>query len=236
MRHPAIEAEVVLESEHAYHMGGFCLPHGPPNASVARLRVDVDWQGKSMLPTGPGSGATLLVFTGEENWGKARAGWSSSSCSEKLQAAFAQVNLGRFQNRTGAPRYSVHANVKSTATLDWHFALAACGTVEQAPLRVSVHAVDGALSVFQANTQFDDSSCPRLPVSWWREATSRPSFWVMMLAMVLGTCSCVLLAFFLLRCHIRKGSKPSNPGAHLVIGRPCQQMREVEAPPGKETE
>ena len=55
---------------------------------------------------------------------------------------------------------------------DWHFAVLACGNAESAALNVQVEAAVGALSVFEAGTFFDTSSCPVENSDWLQRAGS----------------------------------------------------------------
>ena len=110
-----------------------------------------------------------------------------------------------------------------TNTRDWHFVLLICGAIEEAPLKLSIQGTKGTLSIFEANTQFDSSSCPVMPVNWWQQAKSEFAFWALLLGVFALSCASVcLLRCSWLRFHrTRELRDDSVSGSNVVVGKPC---------------
>lgn len=136
-------------------------------------------------------------------------------CSEKLRTASSTVHLGSL---TSKPLYKFAVNIRqATATRDWHFALVSCGEHEEARLRFKLEA-DGALSIFGSQENFNESSCPVMPVDWWALAAAHFSFWLLLCLLCCSGCACVFLLEY---CCRRRRNKTKQAASELVIGRPC---------------
>lgn len=211
---PQLEAVVGLESDHYWHLGGFCFGHDKDDREVGRLQGRLDWSGKVPLHK---ANVYLAGFDGrEDRWGRAARSWNSSSCQQKLEeaSAYTQLHSGGFTIRI----------LQGSGTRDWHFVLLSCGEVEAATLKLVLEAERGALSIFEANTQFHSSSCPPLPSrGWWLESRSELGFWTfVLLAIFLGSCITLLLS-----CCISRRRKDDSKGtgaiSEVVVGRPCEE-------------
>ena len=210
---PSLKAQVTLEGDRAWHLGGFCF--GQADDEVARLRVS--FNAPAVLPLRP-SGAYLVWFDGREDyWGAARKAWHNSSCAEKLARSTGYFHLGRTM------QFEVSISQRS-ATRDWHFSLVTCGPLPDGALDLEVSALHGAQSIFRAGQHFDDTSCPVMPHSWWQQASSEPGMWLLIgLALSTGVASALLL----LHCWRRKErnqalKRTSNINQDVVIGKPCE--------------
>lgn len=208
---PQLEAEVALEADHYWHLGGFCFGHDPSDREVGRLQGRVDWFGKVPLQK---ANVYLAGFDGrEDRWGRAATSWNSSSCQQKLEeaSAYMQLHSGDFTVRI----------LQGSGTRDWHFVLLSCGEVEAATLKLVLEAERGALSIFEANSHFHSSSCPQTASSWWLESRSQLGFWTLvLLAIFFGAC-----ITFLLTCCISRRQRELFKGGtiEVVVGRPCEE-------------
>lgn len=223
---PQLQAEVSLEADRYWHLGGFCFGHDPRDREVGLLQGRVQWTGEVPLRK---ANVYLAGFDGrEDRWGRAAKSWKSSSCQQKLEEAssYTQLQPGDFTVRI----------LQGTGTRDWHFVLLSCGEVGAgASLKLTLEAERGALSIFEANSQFHSSSCPAVATrGWWLESRSHLGFWTLVLfAVGLGSCLTALLTCCVSRCR-RSGAQcdhKSSAGAgasEVVVGRPC----EVSHPPG----
>lgn len=234
---PALHAEPVLESKSWWHIGGFCFGQ-VDGAPVAKLAVSMTWEGQG--PLDESAQVYLVAFDGrEDRWGAAKPDWETSTCEQKLAVATDPILLSKY-GPGGAiqPKssYVFSVNIRQrTATRDWHYALIACGNVESAPLKLTVGTEYGALSIFAANENFDVSSCPVMPVSWWLHAREDPLFWFLLFAAAI-TSACFSMALMVCcRLRARKDTRllADSRTAELndvVIGKPC------ETPEGEITE
>ena len=234
---PALHAEPVLESKSWWHIGGFCFGQ-VDGAPVAKLAVSMTWEGQG--PLDESAQVYLVAFDGrEDRWGAAKPDWETSTCEQKLAVATDAILLSNYApGGTIQPKssFAFSVNIRQrTATRDWHYALIACGNVESAPLKLTVGTEYGALSIFAANENFDVSSCPVMPVSWWLHAREDPLFWFLLFAAAI-TSACFSMALMVCcRLRTRKDTKllADSRTAELndvVIGKPC------ETPEGEITE
>ena len=227
---PALEAEAVLENEKWWHLGGFCfgMDQGAP---VARLVVRMLWRGER--PLDEAAKVYLVAFDGrQQHWGAAQQEWDTAGCERKLQVATDWAELHEMTFTKSLPSniekaFAINIHQK-TATRDWHYALMACGNVESAPLKLTMEAVSGALSVFAAGDNFDQSSCPVMPISWWAEGQGEASFWLLLVATAIIS-ACFGCGFLMLSKWLRhakhasvKSSSDVNENDEVVIGKPCQ--------------
>ena len=147
-------------------------------------------------------------------------------CTDKLSASTDHVHLA---GRSTQMAISIS---QRTATRDWHFALITCGEVAQTTLKLKLQADRGARSIFQANSQFDESSCPVMPADWWRVAAVQAGFWVMLsLVMYFGCIGGLQIP--LCRRHCRKAKKLSKPASNVVVGKPCALPENAEIVEGQ---
>ncbi|CAJ1401341.1 unnamed protein product [Effrenium voratum] len=214
---PGLKAEVDLQANSSWHLGGFCFGDGQDGNEAGRLAVHVRWQGRQALgEMGP---VYLAGFEGHKAWQAAQERWASSSCQEKMALASDTRRLGEYSRQISYfwfPVRIVHGEQR-----DWHFALLACGDVEKAHLELTVEATRGALSVFEANTNFDSSSCPVAP-SWLQQASSETVFWGMMAGVLLcGSCCVVLVVLGGAWSNRQKPLMKWQQDSELVIGKPC---------------
>ncbi|CAJ1400104.1 unnamed protein product [Effrenium voratum] len=214
---PALEASFTLQSDRtparSWHLGGFCVGRAAEGEVASSIEALVEWRGaRSLASMGP---VYFVAFDGrEDKWHLARQNWDQSSCEEKLQYATTHAKLGQTQDASHGYKVRIF---QTTEIRDWHFALLSCGEVEEATIELTLEAVHGTLSVFQADTNFDISSCPSMQRSWWQEAVQDVGFWgVLVLAALTGSCSSLLLA----SCK-KKQLKKMPSDSELVIGRPC---------------
>ncbi|CAJ1382194.1 unnamed protein product [Effrenium voratum] len=224
---PGLKAELQLQANSSWHLGGFCFGYGHDGSEVGQLDVHVRWQGRKALGESP---VYLAGFQGKD-WETAEERWASLSCQEKMALASDTRHLGKSSTQISYfwfPVRIVHGQKR-----DWHFALLSCGDVEQANLELTVEATEGALSVFQASTSFDESSCPVAP-SWLEKASSETVFWGLMVGVALCGSCCVLLV--LLGGAWRSRQKPSmkwQQDSELVIGKPCSDAPHADVVEGK---
>ncbi len=109
-----------------------------------------------------------------------------------------------------------------TDTRDWHFVLLICGAIEEAPLKLSIQGTKGTLSIFEANTQFDSSSCPVMPVNWWQQAKSEFAFWALLLGVfAMSGASVCLLRCSWLHFHRTRELRDDSVSGGNVVGKPC---------------
>ncbi|CAJ1365777.1 unnamed protein product [Effrenium voratum] len=210
---PALEASFTLQSDRSWHLGGFCVGRAAEGEVASSIEALVEWRGARPLASmGP---VYFVAFDGrEDKWHLARQNWDQSSCEEKLQYATTHAKLGQDQDANHGYKVRIFQTMEIR---DWHFALLSCGEVEEATIELTLEAVHGTLSVFQADTNFDISSCPSMQRSWWQEAVQDVGFWgVLVLAALTGSCSSLLLA----SCK-KKQLKKMPSDSELVIGRPC---------------
>lgn len=225
LSYPSLEAQVNLKTDGFWHLGGFCF--GKDDDHVGVLNVQVDWRGHTPLDDAQ---VYLVGFDGrKDHWGLISQNWNTSSCDEKLHMADASdssTQLGVL-----GPKYTLKIRVRQrTGVRDWHFALLSCGAVEAAPLKLKVEAEAGALSYFEANTQFDSSSCPVLNTGWWEYASSALGFWLMLIFIVICTsCLAISIGRSLRLCH-KRARKTS--GSDVVIGRPCEMPHDEKVATG----
>ena len=222
--HPSLEAQVTLKPGGFWHLGGFCF--GQDDGHVAVLELEVYWSGSKPLSDG---NVHLVAFDGREShWGVVSKDWDTSSCDEKLRMApDSSTQLGKIgRNYTAGIKVFQRTGVR-----DWHFALLSCGSVEPAELKLKLEALEGALSYFRANTQFDDSSCPVVPGSWWEHASSAAGFWVMLFFVVL--CSAGLAISIGCTVRLKQQAQKTAAGNEIVIGRPCAVRPDQEIAAGQ---
>lgn len=228
--YPALHAEPVLQSNSWWHLGGFCFGQ-VDGAPAAKLSISILWEGQG--PLHASAQVYLAVFDGrEDRWGVANRDWDTSSCEQKLAISTDHTLLSDYGPDGIQPEvetaFAIHIRQK-TATRDWHYALLACGNVEAAPLKLSVAAEHGALSIFAAKENFDSSSCPVMPVSWWRHAAEDPLFWVLLFAAAIVSASSSIAVMACCRLKWRNDTKllsDSRSAAGLndvVIGKPCER-------------
>ncbi|CAE7450019.1 atpE [Symbiodinium natans] len=225
-----IEAKVTLQ------INGFCFGQaGPEETKAAELKAHVDWQGgKDLGNTGP---VMLVAFDASEHrWGAVKDSWGQLSCEEKLSAANMKRQLGETHNLDDF-FFSISVYQK-TAIRDWHFALLTCGETEQAPLSLSLEALSGALSMFNANTHFDSSSCPVVDVPWVAAAHDEVGFWLLLIATLalgcFGALGVVACRRYRNKVQLRQFEQTATAGgAEPVIGRPCSQVGEVKVVDGQ---
>ncbi|CAJ1382193.1 unnamed protein product [Effrenium voratum] len=199
----------------------------------------------AMMAVRWGSWTCTFVGKAARLWGRARCIWPAS-----------RARIGRPPRRDGHPSHAKRrwrllltpdilvpctqisyfwfpVRIVHGQKRDWHFALLSCGDVEQANLELTVEATEGALSVFQASTSFDESSCPVAP-SWLEKASSETVFWGLMVGVALCGSCCVLLV--LLGGAWRSRQKPSmkwQQDSELVIGKPCSDAPHADVVEGK---
>lgn len=228
--YPALHAEPVLQSNSWWHLGGFCFGQ-VDGAPAAKLGISILWEGQG--PLHASAQVYLAAFDGrEDRWGVANRDWDTSSCEQKLAISTDYTLLSDYGPDGLQPEvetaFAIHIHQK-TATRDWHYALLACGNVEAAPLKLSVAAEHGALSIFAAKENFDSSSCPVMPVSWWRHAQEDPLFWVLLFAAAIVSASSSIAVMVCCRLKWRNDTKllsVSRSAADLndvVIGKPCER-------------
>ena len=234
---PALHAEPVLQSNSWWHLGGFCFGQ-EDGAPVARLIVRMLWQGQA--PLDQSAQVYLASFDGrEDKWGVAKRDWDTSSCEQKVAASTDQTLLTKHGGGGIQPQvrtaFAINIHQK-TATRDWHYALLVCGNVEAAPLQLRVEAEHGALSIFEARQNFDSSSCPVMPVSWWQHAAEDPLFWVLLFAAAIVSSAgsiTIMICYQLKRrkdTRLLSDSRSAAENNDVVIGKPC------ETPEGEITE
>ena len=236
--YPTLSGEAVLTkgSPNWWHMGGFCFGVDQSGAPVARLKVHMLWTGDKPLDE-----STKVYFTSfdgrDDKWGAARPTWEESSCQEKLAVATDYFLISVKPNSwTGM---AIHV-LQATAHRDWHYALLACSPQESGTFQVRMQAVQGALSIFPANENFDSSSCPVFPQRWWEHAAGNSDFWFLLLATAL---SGILLSLSILclrrfplgraqvmesekNSKVQTESSPVSP-ADVVIGKPCETKTDM---------
>ncbi|CAK9106494.1 Uncharacterized protein SCF082_LOCUS49601 [Durusdinium trenchii] len=227
---PSLEAEMVLKKDQWWHLGGFCFGRDD-GAPVAKLVVRVQWQGER--PLDASTKVYLLAFDGRKDyWGVAQQEWETAGCERKLQVATDSAELHEpFFQKVLPPNveqgFAINIRQK-TAMRDWHYAVMACGSVEAAPLKLTVEAVSGALSVFAANDNFDESSCPVMPISWWQEAQVEAGFWLLLCAVAI--CSAcfgfifLMVSQWLFSRNKRAYKESTDANQEVVIGKPCQAL------------
>ena len=171
----------------------------------------------------------------EHRWGSVKDAWGQMSCEEKLSAASMARELGR----DGLKYFNFRINIQqNTASRDWHFALLTCGNTEAAKLSLTLEATKGTLSMFEANTHFDFSSCPQVDVPWLEAAHDEVGFWLLLVGTLVAGCS---LAFGVVACrHLRKKADfkqfqhtAAASGTEPVIGRPCNEIGEAKVVEGQ---
>ena len=232
---PKLKAEVQLDSDSFWHLGGFCFGHSREDPEVALLKGRVEWDGQVPLHKAQ---VYVAGYDGRADvWGEARRRWNSSSCEEKLQVASSYLQLTSHYDRGHRGTFGIRI-LQGTATRDWHFVLLSCGNVEQATLKLKLEAEEGALSIFEANSQFYSSSCPTFWAknsSWWQEASSQLGFWTFVILSVFLTSGCTLLVSCFVRrlrglSGVRKDVEntevDANAAGEVVVGRPCEMASE----------
>jgi len=229
---PALEAEMVLKKDQWWHLGGFCFGRNEQApALVAQLVVRMLWQGEAPLDLS--TKVYLVAFDGRKDyWGVAQQEWETAGCEGKLRVATDAYDLHEMTWYKRIPpnvekAFTINIYQK-TAMRDWHYALMACGSVEAAPLKLTVEAVSGALSVFAANDNFDESSCPVMPISWWQEAQVEAGFWLLLCAVAI--CSAcfgfifLMVSQWLFSRNKRAYKESTDANQEVVIGKPCQAL------------
>ena len=237
---PTLVAETVLQNDRWWHLGGFCFGKHQ-SESVARLIVRMIWKGEN--PLGEEAKIYLVAFDGrEEHWGIAQKEWETAGCDRKLQIATDSVELHEMTwtkriRPNDEKAFAINIKQKS-ASRDWHYALMACGTVEAAPLKLTMEAVSGALSYFGSGENFDESSCPVMPTNWWAEGQGDASFWLLLCAIAMCS-ACLSIVILLLSKRLLKASKQTaspyiaEANEEVVIGKPCQAVDEGEIANGQ---
>jgi len=225
---PKLKAEVQLDSDSFWHLGGFCFGHDREDREVALLKGRVEWDGQVPLHKAQ---VYVAGYDGRADvWGEARRRWNSSSCEEKLQVASSYLQLTSHYDRGHRGTFGIRI-LQGTGTRDWHFVLLSCGNVEQATLKLKLEAEEGALSIFEANSQFYSSSCPSFSASsWWQTASSQLGFWTFMILSVFLTSCCTLLVscfvrrlrFAGVRKDVENTEVDATAAAEVVVGRPCE--------------
>jgi len=238
-----LQAEVALKTNSSWHLGGFCIGKAPSGTSkAAEITAHVDWEGtKKLGETGP---VFLVAYDEREHqWGSVKDTWSqndASSCEFKTSAANMLRQLGKVHDHD-VFRFQINIH-QETAARDWHFAILTCGDTEPAKLSLTLEVAEGALSIFEANTHFDESSCPQVedlaPVAWLPAASSQAGFWLMLVAAVLFGCSAVMavVAWKMYRKKVemkRFQETATAGGTEPVIGRPCAAIGESKVVDGQ---
>mmetsp|Transcript_36599 Transcript_36599/g.84394 ORF Transcript_36599/g.84394 Transcript_36599/m.84394 type:complete len:280 (-) Transcript_36599:25-864(-) len=221
-----LDANVQMKANRSWHLGGFCFGQAtdPEDKKVGELWAHVMWEGEVPLNgTGP---VYLVSYDARANhWGGIKDRWQEASCDEKLKWATMARKLGQF-SRQRQYWFRIHVH-QETAVRDWHFALLACGDVEEARLALRLQVRDGALNTFKANSHFDSSSCPSLDEgSFWEDAASEVGFWFLMVGMVcLGGAIAAGVMGLWKFCRLRRFEQFQEAsraaGAAPVVGKPC---------------
>lgn len=234
-----LQAEVALRTNSSWHVGGFCIGKAASGTSkAAQIIAHVDWEGTKQLgETGP---VMLVAYDAREGqWGSVRDTWNqndANSCESKTSSANMVRHLGLKHNHD-VFKFEINVH-QQTAARDWHFAILTCGDTEPATLSLTLEAEEGALSIFEANTHFDESSCPEVGVAWLPAASSQVGFWLMLLAAVLFGCSAVMavVAWKMYRQKVemkRFKETASAGGTEPVIGKPCAAIGESKVVDGQ---
>lgn len=228
--HAKLEANITLQADSSWHLGGFCFGQADSaeTSKVAEIWIHVKWEGSVPLnDTGP---VYIVAFdTRSTRWGAVKDSWDEATCQEKLKVATMTRKLGQY-SRSRRYWFRVHVH-QALAMRDWHFALLTCGKVEQAPLLLELEAADGALSMFQANSNFHTSSCPSMPGDWWQVAQEAFGF-SLVIACTLGAGGAMGACIGPLRkrCARRQFDQMAlAQGSEPVVGKPCTLLGRTNA-------
>eukprot|EP00931_Biecheleriopsis_adriatica_P046911 TRINITY_DN269_c0_g2_i1.p1 TRINITY_DN269_c0_g2~~TRINITY_DN269_c0_g2_i1.p1 ORF type:complete len:323 (+),score=42.32 TRINITY_DN269_c0_g2_i1:61-969(+) len=235
---PILEGRLALEPGRSWHIGGFCFGHtaDKTDRDVGVLELKLGLHGS----TPPGKGVLFIAAWDDVDaaWGDAKRNWHSSSCQDKLSSTSFHLDLHDLNLQPSLDSkvfysYTFRGRIlQHTATKDWHLGFIACedSALGANALFYEVHALDGALSMFDAN-HMDPKSCPILPSEWLQEAKAHSSFWLMLLgcACISAIPCCAISACLLLRARKGDVKKGQELPVSTVIGQPVSGIEDGKA-------
>eukprot|EP00931_Biecheleriopsis_adriatica_P105452 TRINITY_DN80013_c0_g1_i1.p1 TRINITY_DN80013_c0_g1~~TRINITY_DN80013_c0_g1_i1.p1 ORF type:complete len:303 (+),score=45.58 TRINITY_DN80013_c0_g1_i1:76-909(+) len=235
---PILEGRLELKQKSAWHIGGFCFRHTADanNPLAGSVDIKLGLQGQAALKPGR---LFIASFDARETiWGKVKDNWATSSCDEKLGSTNWKRDLFDYNmTATSDGRHSIVFTgdiLQHTDTRDWHFAFMTCGPLDGvSAVTYEIHAVEGALSVFQAD-HMDRESCPILPSDWFREGRNHGEFWLMIFATICISClpcCAVSICFYMRARRLQDQAKTGLAGAGSmvadVVGRPVRDESNI---------